>query len=173
MDIDQGYLYITNGTVDTGAGTVSNTASGSNIGTAKCKLVSVEHDLLNNVTDIPIPVSRANQAVKDSVRYLINLKRLKGSIKFSTEIVSEDDTNTWLRYKNIIRYLSGDGAHPDDATKYSGGSVDVVWETAEGYQTFSGVVNKILFKEQSTLLWKSTKRNTIYADIQIMVGELR
>ena len=179
MNIEQGYVYITNGTVDTVAGTVSDTDSANNIGTAKCLLVNVEDDIVNETKQLPMPSSPNNFDSSDSKTYIIYLKRVKGALKFDVIIKSDDSINTWLYYKKILKYLAGKGNHPDDSNKFYGGIVNVVWKLPEGYQNEVGIISKIMFKEQSDIMWKNVTDytqqipNKIKATIQIMVGELR
>lgn len=171
-DINEGYVYFTDGDIDTSAGTITNYNA-----LVPVKLIDVEHDINNDAKTIPIPLSP--QASKVTKTYIINLRKIKDSLKFTGEIISSDATNTWLRYKKLLLYLAGKTHHPDDTNLYYKDEVKVVWKTPEGYQTSQGVISKMLFKETSALSWKVvtdyTKQlsNLIKCTIQLIGGDIR
>ena len=174
VTIEQGKVYITDGTVNEATSTISGDSA-----TVPIKAQRVEHDTANTLIDIQVPVSPQNFENQAAQTWLVNLKRIKGSVKVTGEIASESSTNTWLRYKKLLLYLANYGQHPDTGNYMGKQTVTVVWELPEGIQQYSGLISKCLIREQASKSWKNvtdyTKQipNKIDVDVQLIIGDLR
>lgn len=180
--VEQGFVYFfanTSRNEDGSPGGTLNTST--NVITAdrivKTSVKNIDFDIVAEPKIIPKPVTPSNKMSEEPQSWIIELKQMKQSIKFSLELFNDSGGDNRLQKKNKIRFFSGSGdwdggtndtqeaSTSSGATKYTindmygnfGGTCWVCWNQTEGYQLFRVKITKALIKEiPRTNRWEAT-----------------
>lgn len=179
-DIATGKVYFTNGTF---GGAVADSPNYTNIRgdgyyyttitggtTVVLDHKDVEDIIGKLLTEIQKPISRGNQELSASLTWLLDLKRIKRSIKI-TAVIKSDADGTMITKKNNILSLIGVGVG-------GGGTFKVLFggPSSATQEYYMGNIDKITIKKSATgprYVDATTRDNALEITINFVIGANR
>ncbi len=139
VNIDVGNIYITSGTVS------GNTITGGT--TVDIQTTKIDQNMDNQVTILPIPISRGSRSSKTAYARAIDLKRIKEVVSVQGFLIDEPPSRAIDKKNNLLTLAKTGGAL---TLVWGQGNYQTLWKPSTSpYGVF---ILKIMFTETAGLI---------------------